>query len=312
MSPSGRLVGIGAIIACLAFLAGHLMGCAHGTGRAGEGSSRRIDAAGPPEAVPASPVEPAAGAQGEPSGAEAGGEDTAPGEAAGGTSGLARASGESDLPEVGGPRIQFDEDTFDFGGLYQSEEVSHEFAFTNVGEATLKIAEVKSTCRCTAAAVSGREIGPGKSGAIKATLQTGTLRGQLTKRVYVYTNDPIEPRATLTITAEVKQEIEVQPTGIHIGRMKVGEVVERSVMIRPVELKSFSILGVETNHPALSVSDPVRLPGESSRYELRIRFGPVDEPGRVNAKVRVQTDLEHTAEIAIPVYGRVVEREKAG
>jgi hypothetical protein len=233
----------------------------------------------------------------------------------GGASGRASSAPEpgagsaGEVPEVSGPRIQFDDGTFDFGTLYQRETVEHEFTFRNVGDGPLAITKVVSTCACAATAPSKKEVAAGESGTIKVEVRAGLLRGKLKKAVYVESNAVNEPRATLIITGEIRQEVEVEPLGFYIGRRKVGETIERTFTIRGVEAKEFSIPEVTAGDPSLQVEGPVRLAGEVARYEMTIRFGPAEKAGRVNLKVVVQTDLEHTPEIAIPVYGRVVEGE---
>lgn len=308
MSRSGRLAAAGVIIACLAFLLVHLM--RHGKGQAPARQAARAEVdADAQDALPPEPEVPAPTPTAE--------------EPASARERVDRAtqspetvttSQETDAnpaaPQELGPRIEFDDDTFDFGTLYQREETSHEFMFRNVGDAVLEIIAVKSTCGCAAAVASSDTLPPGGQGAISCTVSAGRLRGDLTKHVYVDSSDPTQPRVTLTITGKIEQEVEVNPPGVYIGRMALGDVIQRTVLIRPVDLKSFEILRVATDHPALHVSEPARLAGEFSRYELTIGFGPIQQPERVNAKVTVYTDLERSPEIPIPVYGRVVQGEK--
>jgi len=215
---------------------------------------------------------------------------------------------------AGAPRIHFLQDTFDFGTMYQEEEVCFSFAFRNAGQGTLKVEKVNSSCGCTAALPDKRELAPGEQGEIKITFRSGSMQGRVTKHVYVESNDPLRPRVTLTITGEIRREVEITPRGVFVGSIQPGETIERSVEIRPVAVKEFKILQVSTNHPALHVEKPVRLAdvpasgaGERGGYRLTIRFGPAAEPGRVNAKVIVRTDLEHARELTIAVYGRVAE-----
>ena len=213
--------------------------------------------------------------------------------------------GESDQA----PCIEFDEVTFNFGRMYQHEEVSHVFLFRNTGNATLKIEKVRSTCGCTAALPQKREIAPGEEGAIKTTFRSGSMRNRVVKHIYVDSNDPACPRVTLTVTGEIEVEVEVSPRGLYIGQLKVGETLERSVEMLPVGVKKFKIIEVSANHPALQVAEAVPLTGKTGGYRLKIRFGPVEQPGRISAKVTVRTDLEHSKELSIPVYGKVVEQE---
>lgn len=319
MSRSARLAAAGVIIVCLAFLFGHLM--SRGKGEAPARQATRAEAGAdaqdalPPEREAAAPTPTAEGAASTGERADRATQSQSihqprPTRGPEVITTSQQTDTDSGAPHELGPRIQFDDDAFDFGTLYQREKTSHEFMFENVGDAVLDIVAVKSNCGCAAAVASSDALAPGEQGAISCTVSAGTLRGDLTKHVYVDSSDPTQPRVTLTITGKIKQEIEVNPPGVYIGRMALGDVIQRTVLVRSADLKSFQILRVATDHPALHVSEPALLAGEFSRYELTISFGPIQEPERVNAKVTLYTDLERSPEIPIPVYGRVVQGEK--
>ena len=209
------------------------------------------------------------------------------------------------------PRIEFDTSKWDFGEMYQEEKVSHEFVYRNVGKAPLRIEKVKTTCGCTAAEPSHREILPGQQGTISVIFDSGHFRDRVTKLVYVDTNDPEEPRVTLTITGVVKLEVQVSPTGVYVGQMKLGTKAIRSVDILPVEVSKFKVLGTNITDPAISVirTESVKKDGKRG-YRLIVQYGPVSRPGRVSASLLVQTDLKHSREIAIRIYGRVLAPEE--
>jgi hypothetical protein len=226
------------------------------------------------------------------------------------------------------PRIEFNSSTFDFGTMYQNEEVSHTFVLRNAGSGVLEIQRVKSSCGCTAAIPEKRELAAGEETTLKVTFKSGSRRDRVTQHVYVESNDPEQPRTDITVTGIVKVEVEVTPRSFYIGKLKVGEVVERSLEIKPVDADDFQILDVAANHPAVHVGKLAPLASEEESedgddgeaesdeedvqglgYRLTLRFGPVDEPGRISARVTVKTNLEHTEKLYISVYGKVVEEE---
>lgn len=216
----------------------------------------------------------------------------------------------SKVPPEKAPRIEVEGTTFDFGEMYQMEEVTHEFTFTNRGKGTLTIRNITATCGCTAATPSKREFAPGEHGTIKVTFHSKRFRDRVTKHVYVDTNDPVTPRTVLTVTGVIKVEVEVKPSSIYIGRLEVGEVVNRTLIITPVAVKKFKVLWVKTNHPALTARvEPMRK--KPGAYRLKVRFGPLAKPGKINAKVTVHTDLPHAKDLSISVFGRVVEPTQA-
>jgi hypothetical protein len=206
------------------------------------------------------------------------------------------------------PRVEFAETSFDFGTIYQGEDVSHTFVFRNTGNAPLKIEKVRSTCGCAPALPAKQEIAPGEESSIEVTFRAGLMRGRITKHILVDTNDPIERRVDLTVTVEVKVEIELVPHGIYIGKLAIGDALKRSIDLYSPEVPSFTILDVVADHPGVHVSAPVAVGGKRNHYRLHVEFGPVEEAGRVNAKVVIQTDLPHCKELVVRVYGTVVER----
>jgi hypothetical protein len=203
-------------------------------------------------------------------------------------------------------RIEFPETSFDFGTIWQNEEVSHVFALRNTGSATLTIQAAKTTCGCTVAMPEVKEIAPGGESSIKVTFRAGFYRDRVVKHIFVDSNDPAQPRVTLTVEAVVKAEVEIAPRGLYLGQLKVGDKVERTIDMTAVDVKSFEITKTTSDNQLVQVSKPQPLAGGRPGYRLTVTIGPLLEPGRVNAKIIVNTDLPHTPQIAIAVYGKVV------
>jgi len=210
------------------------------------------------------------------------------------------------IPE-NAPRIKFEQSEFDFGTMFQDEKVTHEYVFQNTGKSPLKITNVNTNCGCTAGKPPAGEIAPGEKHAISVTFASGRMRDRVTKHIYVTTNDPANPRTTLTITGTVKVEVDVVPTGIYFGVLRAGETVERSVVIKPVEAKPFKILEVKSSDPAIVASKPVAAgkPEPEGSYRVTVTIGPLAEAKRISGNVTLRTDLAHQKEIVVTVYGRV-------
>lgn len=104
--------------------------------------------------------------------------------------------------------------TVDLGKLPGSTAKDVEFQFVNNGKRDLIIRHIRSTCGCTAVqqGKSDQGIKPGETGTIKATFNSGTFKGKVTKAIYVYTNDPKNPEVVLMLTADVDQQAAPAPT----------------------------------------------------------------------------------------------------
>lgn len=139
-------------------------------------------------------------------------------------------------PQSRVPRVEFRENSWNFGPIKQGEVVEHEFVFRNAGNALLVIKKVSTSCGCTAALVSQKEIAPGKEGRIKVTFDSRGYFGKVRKYIYVESNDPKNPRLELTITAEVETgpapRIELEPYNLDLGLVLEGESSEARIKVR--------------------------------------------------------------------------------
>ncbi len=103
-----------------------------------------------------------------------------------------------------GARIQFISSNHDFGQIEEGKVVDWTAVFTNIGKSDLIITDVKSSCGCTAAVVSGKTIKPGESGNLRIEFDSSNKSGKISKTVTLYTNDSITPNPTIVISADVQ------------------------------------------------------------------------------------------------------------
>lgn len=102
-----------------------------------------------------------------------------------------------------GPKIQFTKDQHDFGVVTEGKVVDFTFDYTNAGKQDLEIKDVKTSCGCTAAVVSGKKLKPGEKGTLKVELDTSNRMGRMSRVITVTSNDPEQSTKILTIYAEV-------------------------------------------------------------------------------------------------------------
>lgn len=98
--------------------------------------------------------------------------------------------------------FKFDKETHDFGTIPQGTAVSHEFKFTNSGNAPIILSEVVPSCGCSIADYSKTPIKPGDAGVIKATFNAAA-KGPFTKSFTVKSNTKT-PVKTLTVKGTVE------------------------------------------------------------------------------------------------------------
>jgi hypothetical protein len=112
-----------------------------------------------------------------------------------------------------GPKMVVPEKIKDMGKVAQGYVINVDFAITNEGDETLEIKAVRPTCGCTVADFD-REIAPGKTGYIKAKLETRDFSGPISKSILIMTNDPRDPTTTVVIKTVVHPYVQILPRAL--------------------------------------------------------------------------------------------------
>lgn len=97
---------------------------------------------------------------------------------------------------------------YDFGVIPNTKPVSEVFEVRNTGRGKLEIAGVSTSCGCTTAEVGKRRLAPGEAAELVVTYDPQAhdgATGQFMRIVYVRTDDPDVPEATLTIHVQVTE-----------------------------------------------------------------------------------------------------------
>jgi len=100
------------------------------------------------------------------------------------------------------PKIEVEQDFFDFGEMNQDESISTEFRLKNIGDAPLLIRSAKGSCGCTVPEWPKESVAPGNEAIIKVTFNSEKKEGKQNKTVALVTN-AIPSTKVLTIKGTV-------------------------------------------------------------------------------------------------------------
>lgn len=104
-----------------------------------------------------------------------------------------------------------------------AESLTEIFPFRNSGDRTIRILSVSSDCGCTAAKPAQTTYEPGEEGEIAVTFNVGNFSGERVQRVFLVSDDPTQPRQTLTLRISIPSEITIAP---RVLQWRQGESVD--------------------------------------------------------------------------------------
>jgi hypothetical protein len=210
-----------------------------------------------------------------------------------------------------GPNMVVPEKVKDMGKVAQGDVLDVDFEIVNEGDETLEIKAVRPTCGCTVADFD-REIAPGKSGYIKAKLETRDFTGPISKSILVMTNDPQDPTTTLVIKTKVHPYVQVLPRALVRFNAVQHEPMEQKVtVVADEDVKGFEVTGVKSSVPFIVASiEPVAadelLAGKSAKqYEISMTMVENPPVGPVNAVLEIETNHPKAKKVPVKVFGVV-------
>jgi hypothetical protein len=215
------------------------------------------------------------------------------------------------------PKVKFKETTWNFGKVKQGELLTHEFVFVNEGDGTLVIKKVSTTCGCTGVLLSDDEIAPGKQGKIEVKFDTRGYGGQVSKLIFVESNDPAGPRQQLEVAADItippSPKIEINPYNYDTGLLVEGEEVKANLaIINKGELE----LKVELNHRSAAFfigGKPAPTPlkvAAGKEVAVEVRIPEQNRRGTIREYVLIKSNDPMRSTLSLYVTGYVITKEQ--
>lgn len=203
------------------------------------------------------------------------------------------------------PALVVENFKYDFGQVYQGERVEHVYHFRNAGDAPLKIEKVRSSCGCTAALVSAEMIDPGETGEVKATFDSTRFRGEVTKTIYLYTNNPDQRETRFTLSGEVLAKLTADPDPLLLDNLAPGGERNATVTITNQGREILHLQEVTASIAELTATleGKTLAPGATTR--LQVKVVPREGTTRFSGYIFVRGEGPQAPVLRIPVRATV-------
>jgi len=140
------------------------------------------------------------------------------------------------------------------------------------------------------------------------SIPTTYRRGKLKKDIKVVTNDPKAKTLTLSIQANIIEDLCIKPLSINFGIVKQGSSYEKEIVITNKSKNPVSIMDIELKMAKmLTISPPHKFtlaPGQTRKFVLTLV--PGSKEGIVHGYLVVKTDIEYLPKKTIRVRAKVV------
>jgi hypothetical protein len=223
--------------------------------------------------------------------------------------------------------LSFTAESHDFGNVTEGTQATHEFEFTNTGNAPVIISSVNASCGCTTPYWTKEPIAPGKKGKVTASYNSTGRPGMFNKTITVVSNaqpatkvlsikGAVVPKSELTVAPTPEQlagssVITIDKLQHSFGKIEKGQTVRQSFTVRNSGKSELLLERVQSpcNCVTYQLSQSAIAPGEQATLELRYTPRFVTEaPEKVTI---VSNDLK-TPATQITLQAQVVESLASG
>jgi hypothetical protein len=208
-------------------------------------------------------------------------------------------------------KISFSETLWDFGYVPKTGRVVHTYQIKNVGEDTLIIVKVRTTCGCTSAPLSKQRLAPDEAAELSVVFNPAKVKvGQTTKRVQVMSNDPNKPFAEVQFKAKIGKSnslAKITPASISFDTVSQGTESIRTLTIENISGEKLSMTRAEGPAPGiqLDLEEKTLEPGETVQATLRWNGGP--PAGNLHTSLALDFECSKIARVSIPIKAVIVE-----
>jgi len=210
-------------------------------------------------------------------------------------------------PVTGAPAIRMSETTKDFGQVWATGTLTHDFIVRNEGDQVLKLLSVKPSCGCTVAQGYDTDIPAGGQGKIPVSMDSKKLHGKFSKTVTVNSNDPVTPVLRLSLMGEVKQYVELSPQRLNFSHIKNQEERSETITITNNSDKTMQLaLEGEGTVGPFTLELVEKEPGKV--VEAKISAKPPYQPKLNNAQFTLTTNVPEQPKVDLMVSAYIPPR----
>jgi hypothetical protein len=228
-----------------------------------------------------------------------------------GASNQTKSSSPNEKEEPSRAKISFSETIWDFGYVPKTGKVIHTYKIKNIGEDTLVIVKVRTTCGCTSVPLPKERLASGEIADLEVVFDPSKVTVEQTqKKVQVLSNDPNQPFAEVKFNAKIGKTnslVKVTPACINFDTLSYGSGRTQNLTIENISGEKLSLMRTEGpgENIDLELTDRVLKPGESIKVEIKLKDNT--PPGNLNASFTLDFECSKVARVSVPVTAFITE-----
>ncbi|MGE5194087.1 MAG: DUF1573 domain-containing protein [Deltaproteobacteria bacterium] len=200
----------------------------------------------------------------------------------------------------------FEKLNHDFGVVARGADARYRLKITNKYREPVHIANVTTTCGCTAAKPSKDTLASLETAYIEITMDTKKFQHEKTSSVTVVIDRPLHAEVRLPIKAWIRTDVVLTPGGAEFGNVTHGSDVERKIAVAYAGRGDWKIKNVISKNPNVTAKVvETRRDAANVNYDLVVTVKGTSPRGELRDQLTLVTDDTRNPYIPVLVEGRI-------
>lgn len=201
----------------------------------------------------------------------------------------------------------FEETSHNFGIVARGSTVQHRLKVTNIYEETVQIADVKTSCGCSAARPSQTTLKSGEEAYIEISMDTVKFTRQKDSSIIITFNAPQFAEVRIPVSAYIRTDVVTEPGSANFGNVDLGQAGSQTIEISYAGRPDWKIVKVDNipEHITAELKEVSRSP-QGVKYTLKMDLSDQAGVGAFRGQVNLITDDANNPRVPLLVEGNIV------
>ena len=200
----------------------------------------------------------------------------------------------------------FDQRNIDFGVVAKGSDAVARVKITNLYKQQVHIADVTTTCGCSAGKPSKTTLESLEEGFVEVTMNTHKFDRRKDSNLIITIDAPVHAKVTIPITAYIRTDVVFEPGSVNFGAVEYGKDATRKIKLRYAGRGNWHIKEVRSRSESL-VAKAIETARGGARvdYDIVVTLLANSPVGAIREQLSVVTDDPSSPQVPLLVEANV-------
>lgn len=200
----------------------------------------------------------------------------------------------------------FDQRKIDFGVVARGSDAIIRVKITNLYKQQVHIADVSTTCGCSAGKPSKTSLESLEEGFIEVTMNTQKFTRRKDSNVIIKIDAPLYAEVKIPITAYIRTDVVFDPGSVNFGAVEMGKEATRKIKLQYAGRDDWKVTEVRSRSQAVTAK-AVEVARSSGRvdYDIVVSLAPNAPVGPIREQLTLMTDDQNSPQVPLLVEANV-------